>query len=57
MKYCQMISRSVITKQSAKTNGISLLSVADPGFQDGGGGANPCVWGENILFDKIFVEN
>ena len=26
-------------------------------FPDTGGGTKPWVWGENLLFDKIFVEN
>ena len=29
--------------------------VADPGFP--GGGANPCLWAKNLLFDKKFTKN
>ena len=32
-------------------------SVVDPGFPGGGGGANPRVWGKNLLFGKIFAKN
>ena len=36
---------------------IPFKSVTDSGFPQRRGGVNPCVWGENLLFGKIFAEN